>query len=359
MDILTIKNNIKEYIKLIYTCPDYWTILKQLKNKTSQKIVLFGTPAHGNLGDHAIAISELDFLQRTSEGHNNIVEIPMPLFKTYRKKIRNRITPKDKIIISGGGWMGNLWIHNEITIRQIIMDYPKNKIIIFPQTLYYTNDEYGNKTALESRNIFSKHKNLFLFVRDEKSYEYAKSKLGFHCEKNLFFCPDMVIFGTLAQKNISTSNLKTALICLRNDIEKTANTANVKNILSDAGFIIKETTTVLNKHIPLRKRVQIVQKKLSEFQAPSIVVTDRLHAMLFAVLTGTPCIAFDNATGKVFGVAEYLIKGGIHIKLVAQIKSIDLINIELKKTEYTLSDNLKKYFSKLSAVVNFKEEKEK
>lgn len=351
MDIMTIKSRIKEIIKLKYIYPEYHKIFKSLKNNYDSRIILFGTPAHGNLGDQAIAISELDFLQKISK-NREIIEIPMPLFKTYRHTIKRYLTQKDTIIISGGGWMGNLWIHNEITIRQIIKDYPKNRVVIFPQTVYYTNDEAGKNTIIETRNVFCKHKDLILSVRDEKSYKCAEKELRMKPNQNLVFCPDMVVYGTLAKKNTVSQNNKVALLCLRKDVEKNSNTDHVMKVLADGGYSIKETTTVLNHLIPLETRLDKVEAKLSEFQSASIVVTDRLHAMLFAALTGTPCFAFDNATGKVFGVGKYLIENGFSIKLVHYLDASDLENLDLTKREYRLSKELNEYYMRLADIVN-------
>ena len=47
-------------------------------------------------------------------------------------------------------------------------------------------------------------------------------------------------------------------------------------------------------------------KKLDEFRKSKLVVTDRLHGMLFAAITGTPCIALGNSSGKVKGVYDWL-----------------------------------------------------
>lgn len=354
MDILTLKKMIKEYIKLLYICPNYKKKLREIRRDKQSKIILFGTPAHGNLGDQAIAISELDFLHNIAE-NRPVIEIPMPLFKTHRKYLKKYIGCSDTIIVSGGGWMGNLWIHNEITIREIVSDYKKNKIVIFPQTLYYTDDEYGKITISDTKKIFAQHSNLILTVRDLRSYECAKKQLGLKNEKNLFFCPDMVVYGTLAQileKN-NTNNL--ALICLRNDIEKKCNVDSIKESLANAGYVCVETTTVLNKLVSIRERLQIVSNKIKEFQSASIVITDRLHAMLFALLAGTPCIAFDNATGKVFGVGEYLKNSGMPVYLTDHLDVSIIDEMLLKRKEFVLSENLKSYFIRLGDIVNNEE----
>lgn len=43
---------------------------------------------------------------------------------------------------------------------------------------------------------------------------------------------------------------------------------------------------------------------MKRIEACSVLVTDRLHGMIFAYITGTPCIVMDNKTNKVFGVYE-------------------------------------------------------
>ena len=350
----TIKNVIKEYIKLFYICPQYRQILKNLKNSEDSKIVLFGTPAHGNLGDQAIAISELDFLNDIS-GIRQVIEIPMPLYKTHRKVLHKYIVSNDTIIISGGGWMGNLWLHNEITIREIVSDYKNNRVIIFPQTLYYTNNEDGRRTAIDTKDIFEKHSDLILAVRDLQSFEYARTHLGFTKKDKLIFCPDMVVYGTLATTENSFWGKKTVLLCLRNDIEKASDASQIKEIFEEAGYSIKETTTVLKKLVPINKREQIVKDKIKEFAEASIVVTDRLHAMIFSLLAGTPCFALDNVTGKVFGVGMYLRSNGLPVCLIEKLDVSMLKNVNFNKKNYYLTDELKKHFRKLGEIVNLKE----
>lgn len=354
MVISTTKSVIKESIKLFYTCPNYKDILNRLKKNRDSKIVLFGTPAHGNLGDQAIAISELQYLHEISK-EREVIEIPMPLYKTHRSLIRKYIGTNDTIIISGGGWMGNLWLHNEITIREIVTDYINNRVIIFPQTLYYTDDEVGRRTAIETKRIFDKHNDLILTVRDSQSYEYAQLVLGFSEKHKLLFCPDMVVYGTLANEECSISEKKIALLCLRSDIEKANDTDHVRKTLENTGYNIRETTTVVNHLIQFNKREQIVKAKIREFGDVSVVVTDRLHAMIFSLLSGTPCFAFDNATGKVFGVGEYLKESGMPVYLIDRLDASMVENVEFSKRKYYLTDELRGYFQQLGELVNSKE----
>ena len=45
---------------------------------------------------------------------------------------------------------------------------------------------------------------------------------------------------------------------------------------------------------------------LKKFAKAKIVVTDRLHGMIFTIITNTPCIAINNLSGKVKGVYDTL-----------------------------------------------------
>ena len=52
-------NILKEQIKLSIAYPSWRHTLKKLKSNNDKKIFLFGTPMHGNLGDHAITLRSL------------------------------------------------------------------------------------------------------------------------------------------------------------------------------------------------------------------------------------------------------------------------------------------------------------
>ena len=47
-------------------------------------------------------------------------------------------------------------------------------------------------------------------------------------------------------------------------------------------------------------------KKLQEFADAEFVITDRLHGMVFAAITETPCIVFSNYNQKVKGTYEWI-----------------------------------------------------
>lgn len=46
--------------------------------------------------------------------------------------------------------------------------------------------------------------------------------------------------------------------------------------------------------------------KLSEYSKAKVVVTDRLHGMIFSAIVGTPCVCIDNVSHKVKNCYSWL-----------------------------------------------------
>ena len=285
-------NILKEQIKLSVAYPGWRSAIKKLKSNKNKKIFLFGTPMHGNLGDHAIAIQEQYFFEDFFPDYEYF-EILMPMYHTQKEIIKNTVTPEDLVVISGGGWMGNLWIHNECVIREIVQNYPNNKIIILPQTVYYTSDELGEREYRITNEILKKHSNLHIFVRERKSYNFIKQN-----------------------------------------------------------YNIRKVSTVIKSPVVLRKRISELQKSWETFENAEITITDRLHAMLFSVLNGTPCIVLNNKTGKVFGVADWL----DDTNMIVRANSLSEVLEKLKRTtiwEHKKYDREKllNYFEEMADVI--------
>mgnify|MGYP000131626154 FL=1 len=76
-------------------------------------------------------------------------------------------------------------------------------------------------------------------------------------------------------------------------------------------------------------RELLLKQKIKEFQSAELVITDRLHGMIFAAITGTPCIAFDNFNAKVKKVYAYL-KDTCIVKLVHDFQEFTEAYGELK-----------------------------
>lgn len=266
--------------------------------------VLIDTPTHGNLGDQAIVLAEQQLLNNLDK---KFVELTAEQINN-KEKYYALLTPKNKIIlIPGGGFLGELWVEEEYRCRRITEAFSKHKVVIFPQTITFTFDNPGNQAFFEkSRENYSNHKALTLFVREQKSYDFARKMLP---EVKCFMEPDIVL--KLKHSIKSTDKRTNILLCVRSDCEKRYGENDIKYIRNILKKIypeekVQETDTVINESIKPSNRKIKVEEKLIEFSQAKLVITDRLHGMIFAAITGTPCIAINNQNGKVEQVYKWI-----------------------------------------------------
>lgn len=316
---------LKEGIKLWYADPKWVIKKRKIQNEKGKRFFIIGGPVHGNLGDHAIIEAEKKFVKEFFPDYK-CIEILMPFYLTHKKFLECNINTSDIVSISGGGWMGNLWIHNEIVIREIVNTYLENLVLIFPQTVYYTNDSEGMKELQITKQIFSKHRNLIFCLRDKNSYDLVKDNFNFQGKSKAALYPDMVLFDF--PTHFREERKKIINVCMRNDCE--AINADISNMLKasvPAGYEIRNISTVLNKHVSLKQRNQKLKSSWHTFAEAKLTITDRLHAMLFSYINGTPCLALNNKTGKVFGVYEWL----KNQNTIVCIKSVEDIPLHVKR----------------------------
>lgn len=342
-------NKIKYLIYIFRTFFYYRKMLVLLNNtKQESRIILFCTPEHGNLGDHAIAIAQHKFL-KDNFSEKKVIEITSAFYSKKEKIIKNLINNKDILIISGGGFLGSLWINEENIVRNIIKNFKTNKIIIFPQTIFFEKSDFGKNELEKSKKIYQSHKNLYITVRDRNSI-YVAEKL-INKPQNILYIPDIVLYLKKINFQQELRKNNEILICLRKDKEKIIDN-KIENIifkLKDK-YSIKYTDTVINSYIFPKERKKYVEEKMLEFINSKIVITDRLHGMIFAFLTKTPCIALNNSSGKVLGVYEWIKECG-YIRVINNIDEISdlvivLLNKELKDTYLQKEWNKLKVFLK-------------
>ena len=129
-----------------------------------KKIFLFCVPYHGNIGDHAIALAEEKIFEEYFSDYK-LIEVETAI----ASKILSFIKPfvgNSTICITGGGLLGNLWMNEELTVRKILSIFNNNKIIIFPSTIYYSDDEDGKKELELAKKIYNNCTHLSICKRD-------------------------------------------------------------------------------------------------------------------------------------------------------------------------------------------------
>lgn len=283
----------KAFIRLGSSRKKYKNRIASLKTRKEPYVILIGTPVHTNLGDHLIALAEIDWLKKTTG--KDVVEIPREVYHLYRGKLAD--TDAD-IYITGGGWMGDLWPNEERDIQNMVNLFQNRKVTIFPQTVYYENK--NNPLIERGNNIYKNCKDLTLHVRERDSYETAKDYLSI---ENVILSPDMGLLYKYKPQPIKNNSV--AGVCLRDDREVSRNndmTEKVIELIRNLGFSEKTVSTMSDHRVSEDERKEAVDAAIDVFSECGLLIVDRLHAMVFSYLAGRPCIAFDNKTGKVSGV---------------------------------------------------------
>ncbi len=313
--------------------------------KYDKKFFVFGTPIHGNLGDHAIIYAIQKFLEENFKNYK-VIEIDSFLVKWFINIFKIVIKKDDLIFINGGGFMGSLWPNEEEMVRIVISSFKDNKVIVLPQTIYFSNDEIGRKALEDSKKCYNANKNLVVCCREKYSYNFMKKEFP---SLNIMLVPDMVLYLNVNDRKLERSN---TLFCIRKDKEKVNyNFDKIKTYLIEKyKFNIDYTDTVVENKIYSKQRENVLNNKLEEFSKYKIIVTDRLHGMVFAYLTHTPCLVFENKSYKVKGLYEWIKKVNYIYLCSSDFNDFKIID-NLIYNEQSNVNSLKNEFSLLKSEI--------
>lgn len=190
-------------------------IYETLDPLITQDYCLLDTPNYKNIGDNLIWAGELAFLKRLS--FNMVYTANMYLCNF------SKIPIESTILLQGGGNFGDLWRTSQEFRNKVVANCKNNKIIIFPQTVFYNDKTLLKKDA----QLFAQHPHLTICARDHISYAILKQHFS---HNNILLLPDMAFCLSL-DKNLSEQETGKALLMKR--VDKELNTdIDIKNILS-------------------------------------------------------------------------------------------------------------------------------
>lgn len=285
-------------------------IKSELSPLIGEKVILLDCPYHINIGDTLIWQGEIDFL-------NSIGKSPLlqsSLFTFPFPSIEKQIT----ICLHGGGNFGDLYRNAQEFRKKVITKYPNNRIIMFPQSIWYEN----TSLIQDDVKVFSEHKDLILCARDRKSFVFLKQ---YFYNNKILLIPDMAFYITeLSLKRMNEEQSNTTVLIkrldkeLNNDIKINMEMVNevrdwptfekmpikfyVISYLAQIMLRCPYTRRLLGHitdvimHDYIRKG--LIKKGVSFLDKYSIIYTTRLHAMILGTLLGKKIIAIDNISNK-------------------------------------------------------------
>lgn len=297
------------------------------------KFALLDFPNHSNVGDSAIWLGELAYLDSVYGARPAFVST----MQNWNPDSLKRSVPSGTIFLSGGGNFGDLWPEQQAFRELVLEQFPDRLVVQLPQSIHFQCAANHQKAA----RAIEAHGNFVLFVRDRRSLDTAAT---YNCPVHLV--PDMAFWlGTRSHRATATSPL---LLLLRTDKESSRPSLiepekiPVGGIVSDwldedpALFIREKRRSAAMSPLALRmgafdkmKQREFLFRNLAEtrvrrglkiLSSASFVITDRLHCHILCVLLGIPHIVFDNSYQKLGGFIEAWTKECGLVQIAASVE---------------------------------------
>jgi pyruvyl transferase EpsO len=272
------------------------------------QVAMVDEPVHRNIGDHLIHFGITQFLS----DHNIQTVVRANIYSYHRSWFAKYLNPDTIIVCHGGGHFGDLYPAHQRLREEVTRDFPSNRIVILPQSIYFKDPDEAHRAAAALR----KHPDFHLFVRDRDSLRKAEA-LQF---PNLYLAPDMAhaLSPYSPLSGHARKGANSTLCLMRRDKEqeskveiescnkqvdwadliKTSDTL-LLGLLSAAFRICRRLGPVPGGHQLLdRERSKLVRRAERLFADHDQVITSRLHGMIFSILLGKPVAALPSLTGK-------------------------------------------------------------
>lgn len=278
----------------------------ELSSIQGRRAFLLMTPRYRNYGDHLIAISERQLLEEA--GWDHIVEVPYEDCSVLGGYVGRLLKKGDAVFFTGGGYLGDLWPGLERAFERVLGRIPEwVPVLLFPQSVSFLSSKIEESRFV--RTVVSRTGEIVVLCREGRTFDSVSRVLG-KARTGLY--PDVGLFVRRAMLLADSAERDPglALVCVRRDKESIQSASfgrDLTSALNSNQFAIRAVDTHDSQgELPPEKRVESLNELARTFASAGIVVTNRLHGMILAMIAGTPCVALDNISGKVFGVASWV-----------------------------------------------------
>nr|WP_281502148.1 polysaccharide pyruvyl transferase family protein [Alcanivorax sp. S6407] len=231
------------------------------------------------------------------------------------EELRDTVGPNTTILCQGGGNFGDLYHSHQALRESLISAFPDNRIVILPQSVHFESDENLNKCIA----LFRSHDDVFLFARDERSYQQFKAM-----SDNVFMAPDTAHYLYRLLGGVAQADRQGVLHFSRTDKEKVA-AAYPFEIGEDDTVVDWQdvVTTRDNRLLAWERRLlrlgvktnsrhirnlaaylwqwhvfQVVKRSARFFSRYETVISSRMHGHILACLLDQENMVVDNSYGK-------------------------------------------------------------
>ncbi|MCK0195609.1 polysaccharide pyruvyl transferase family protein [Ancylobacter sp. 6x-1] len=271
------------------------------------RIAYLDYPTHNNTGDLLIFLGTMEFFRRA--GWNVVYSATLDNFNIEHLR-RQRF---DAIIMHGGGNFGDIYKFHQELREMIAYAFPDTPIIIFPQSIHFTDAELKTK----SMDSLSAAHDLSLYTRDTRSFAIATET----AEISSHLAPDMAhnLWEWFADLRAIPGD-GTTLLHIRRDVEATpvpspllARKAEFVDWPQINGSRLRIQNGLFRKTEILERKLGINLSTTSLFETScrSVVksvarrmnrhdvwITSRLHTVILGCLLDKYVFFIDNSYGK-------------------------------------------------------------
>jgi exopolysaccharide biosynthesis predicted pyruvyltransferase EpsI len=278
---------------------------------------LIDYPNHENVGDCAIWAGERAVLHQLQRDVAYVADITAFSGAAMRRRIGGGGT----ILMHGGGNFGDLYPHHQRLRERVTRQFPDNRIVMLPQTASFRTAE-----SLAAAKIRFRHSNLVLLVRDKQSLDLVDAEF----DVPVHLAPD----SALALGAFSEATPDIPIVWLARTDDERAETGRPPASMRTADqtvrvadwvgkrssdlptLALREATLIgggLSRLMPAlaarnnpwlsnsydklaMSRVRHGERLVSRAE---VVVTDRLHGHILALLMGRPHVLVNDQYDKV------------------------------------------------------------
>lgn len=294
------------------------------------EVALLDAPNQRNVGDSLIWAGELAYLKRLG------VRIAYASdTRSFDEKRFRRAHPSGVVLLHGGGNFGDLWPSHQEHRESLTRALPDYRFVQLSQSIFFGSEE----RAAKADRIIGAHPDFQLLTRDRLSLARAERQLP---SIRSAYCPDMALGWDSDLAGEEAVPREEILVIAREDKEQASGLhrvgenwiAGLKTRVTDWTSyredpldwrVARSLATLNHKAIAARRKLGLPLPTLSSkrmlqtlssinainvwgatklYSSARVVVVDRLHAHILALLLGIDHVVLDNNYRKLGSVFD-------------------------------------------------------
>lgn len=279
-----------------------------------KKVIIALAGFYQNLGDMALTYAQKRFLETTLPDYEVLL---FPSTHTYSrmKALKRVVGPGDIITTIAGGNMDDVYPSLENARRYVVRSFPRNPVISFPQTIAFTETHSGKRALRRSARTYRSHPRLTVFGREPRTVELMRSGLP---GTRIGYSPDIVLS---LHDEVSPRARTGIMLTVRDDLEvllTSEERAKIRDVIEKKtdDIVVRDTVDVALEDCQPETFEQTLRNFWKLLAGRRVVVTDRLHAMIFCVITRTPVVVLPNSNHKIKGTYDAWLKDHAYVRFL-------------------------------------------